>query len=135
MCGTASPTRLLACMLQEMAYARLSILGLLFFVLGCGGRTAPVPVAMSTPASRYPAARRADLVEDHHGVRVADPYRWLEVMDSDETRAWVKAENATTDAYFAKIAGRDKLRARLAELLRTEKFAAPLRASGRVFWR
>ena len=40
---------------------------------------------------RYPPARRLDLIEELHGFRVADPYRWLEDAESDETEAWAKA--------------------------------------------
>ena len=45
---------------------------------------------------RYPPARVDPLVESLHGVPVADPYRWLEDAGSDETRAWVEAQNALT---------------------------------------
>jgi prolyl oligopeptidase len=85
------------------------------------------------PAFPYPPAPRGDVVDDFHGVKVADPYRWLEALDSPETRAWVTAENRLTDAYFAQIPGKGA-RARLAELLRYEKFGLPRRRGGRYFW-
>jgi len=48
----------------------------------------------------YPQARRSDQVDDYHGTKVADPYRWLEDTDSAETHAWVEAENKLTFGYL-----------------------------------
>ena len=48
----------------------------------------------------YPKAKKVDQVDDYHGTEVADPYRWLEDVDSDETMAWVNAENEITFAYL-----------------------------------
>ena len=50
----------------------------------------------SSATFRYPAARKGDTIDDYHGTKVADPYRWLEDADSPETRAWVEAENKIT---------------------------------------
>jgi prolyl oligopeptidase len=83
---------------------------------------------------QYPPARRGDVVEVKHGIRIADPYRWLEDMNSAETRAWLTAENALTDASLAKVAGRDKLHARVTELVRYERIWSPSRRAGRYFW-
>jgi prolyl oligopeptidase len=82
----------------------------------------------------YPPAPRADLIELHHGIRVADAYRGLEQMDAPDTRAWVAAENQLTDSYLAGIAGRDVLHARIAELMRYETFGVPQRRADRYFW-
>src|SRR5579859_6327703 len=69
------------------------------------------------PGMRYPDARRLDLVETIHGVQVADPYRWLEDAHSPETIAWLAAEDELAQRWFATLAGRDRLRGRLHELL------------------
>src|SRR5688500_9240464 len=42
-----------------------------------------------TQTNKYPVARKSDQVDDYHGVKIADPYRWLEDLDSQETRTWV----------------------------------------------
>ena len=103
----------------------------------------PAPPAAVEPATRpppqrtgfaYPPARRGDVVETHHGVKVADPYRWLEDMDSAETHQWVSAQNTLTDAYLAKLPGREALRRRIKELTSYEAFGLPFQRGGRYFW-
>jgi protease II len=66
---------------------------------------------LAAPLS-YPPARRADLVENHHGTQVADPYRWMEDLDSTETRAFVVAQAKLTDSYLAEISSREALQQR-----------------------
>ena len=61
-------------------------------------------------ALTYPPARTVDQVDDYHGSQVADPYRWLEDIGSDEVAAWVAAESAKTSAYLDTIDGRDRRR-------------------------
>src|SRR6476646_5276930 len=51
----------------------------------------------------YPLARKSDQVDHYHGVKIADPYRWLEDLDSEETRTWVEAENKLTFAFLNSI--------------------------------
>ncbi|MEM9566591.1 MAG: S9 family peptidase, partial [Actinomycetota bacterium] len=67
-------------------------------------------------AFTYPAARRSDVVDTHHGREVADPYRWLEDPDADETKAFVAAQNAVTEPYLAGLPDRDGLVERMTEL-------------------
>lgn len=42
----------------------------------------------------YPSARRADGIDDNFGTKVADPYRWMEDLNSPELKQWIDAENA-----------------------------------------
>ena len=76
----------------------------------------------------YPAARRLDLVEDLHGYRVADPYRWLEDPDSAETRQWLAAEEELWAGYRATLPRVAEFTARVGELLRVGSVGAPARA-------
>ena len=39
---------------------------------------------------RYPKVHKVNQVDDYHGTQVADPYRWLEDVDSAETREWIE---------------------------------------------
>ncbi len=82
----------------------------------------------------YPTARRSDQVDTYQGVRVEDPYRWLEDADSPETRAWVAAENALTAEYLRKIPGRERILRRLTELWNYERYADFFGAGGRYFY-
>ena len=62
---------------------------------------------ISAPATlAYPAAARGDQVDDYHGTRVADPYRWLERVDDTQTRQWVTAENALAQPFLEGIPAR-----------------------------
>jgi prolyl oligopeptidase len=73
----------------------------------------------------YPIARRGDQVDQYHGIAVADPYRWMEDVDSPETRAWVEAEAKLTRDYLASIPGRDRIAQRLTEIWNYERWSAP----------
>jgi prolyl oligopeptidase len=95
---------------------------------------APKVGAPTRSVSVYPLAPPGDVVEKHFGIALADPFRWLEELDSPQTRAWVNAENQLTDRYFAAIPGRAQLRARLAELRQVPSFNLPVRRGGRYFW-
>lgn len=98
---------------------------LLPLLLGCA----------STPHNaRYPVAARDNVVEQHGGLTVRDPYRWLEAMDSPQTRAWVAEENRLTDSFAATLPTRAAFRARLGELVRREFTGLPLHRSGHYFF-
>jgi prolyl oligopeptidase len=93
-----------------------------------------VVVAVAAPPAPivYPEALRGTVVDDFHGTRVSDPYRWLEDLDAPETRAWVAGERALTEAYVGALPARDALRRRLATLYEFERFDLPF-AAGRHF--
>jgi prolyl oligopeptidase len=73
----------------------------------------------------YPATRKGDGVDDYHGTKVADPYRWLEDDHSTETAAWVEAQNKVTQAYLGQIPERKAIEARMTRLWNYEKYGAP----------
>ena len=84
-----------------------------------------VSVTLLAQASRYPATRKVDQVDDYHGVKVADPYRWLEDDNSADTAAWVKAENEVTFPYLEKIPFRAAIQARVKALNDYPKYSSP----------
>ncbi len=84
--------------------------------------------------SKYPAARKSDQVDDYHGTQVADPYRWLEDPDSEETKAWVKAQQDVTANYFADAPMRQQIQDRLTELWNYERFGLPSERGRKYFF-
>ncbi|WP_300112651.1 prolyl oligopeptidase family serine peptidase [Sphingobium sp.] len=93
-------------------------------------------IAASDPALRYPLARRQDIVEDHFGVPVADPYRWLEndLRADPAVRDWVARENALTRRYLDALPGREALKARLQALFAHGRYTVPRKAGDRYFY-
>lgn len=75
----------------------------------------------------YPHTRRDDCVEMLHGTPVADPYRWLEDDRSDETAAWVAAQNALTESVLGAVPEREAITKRITELWDYEKFSVPFK--------
>jgi len=80
-----------------------------------------------TSAPTYPTATRGTQVDVYHGVTIADPYRWLEDVDSPQTKAWVEAENKVTFGYLAAIPERTAIRNRLTQLWNYPKYETPTR--------
>ncbi len=87
---------------------------------------AALPLAADAQLT-YPETRKTDQVDDYHGTRVADPYRWLEDDRSAETAAWVKAQNEVTFGYLAKIPFRPALKKRLEQLVNYPRYSTPFR--------
>lgn len=82
----------------------------------------------------YPTARRSDTVDDYHGTPVPDPYRWLEDPGSEETKAFVLAQNKITLPYLASLPQRAALRERMEELWDVPRSGAPTVRSGVAVW-
>ncbi|HUA89050.1 MAG TPA: prolyl oligopeptidase family serine peptidase [Steroidobacteraceae bacterium] len=97
---------------------------------------APAPPPAARPGARldYPVAPRGDTVDDYHGVKVADPYRGFEDLDSPATRGWVNAEAALTASYFDTLPQRAALRARIGALYDFERTGIPFSENGRYFY-
>ena len=95
-----------------------------------------ITIAGSASAQlKYPATRTdASVVDDYFGMKVADPYRWLEDDSSAETAEWVKAQNAVTGAYLQKIPFRNALKNRLTRLFTYERSGAPFKRNGKYYF-
>jgi prolyl oligopeptidase len=87
---------------------------------------------MSAPD--YPPTATIDAVDLLHGEAIPDPYRWLEDGESSETRDWTEQQNAQTEAYLARVPGRQQIRQRLQELLAIGAISVPTPARGRYIY-
>ena len=81
----------------------------------------------------YPETPTVDQTDDYHGTLVSDPYRWLEDTDSQETKAWIKAQNDLTFRYLNQIPNREDIHQRLSELWDYPKQWAPIKRGDRYF--
>ena len=93
-----------------------------------------IPSLGLAAAIDYPATRKADVVDELHGTMVADPYRWLEDDNAEETKNWVTAQNRVTEDFLTTIPQRGEIRKRIAEVWNFERTAAPQEYGGRWFF-
>lgn len=114
------------------AFASLCLLAL----SACGGKPSDAHVVAASSAAKlsYPDAARGDQVDDYHGEKVADPYRWLEDVDSAQTKTWVEAENKLTFGYLEHIPQRAEIKERLTQLWNFERFGLPVKRGGKYFY-
>jgi len=90
--------------------------------------------AQATKAPSYPMTKTVDQIDDYHGTKVADPYRWLESTDSAETKAWIEAQNVVTRGWIDAIPARAKIEKRLEQLFDFERRGVMARREGVVFY-
>jgi prolyl oligopeptidase len=102
--------------------------------VACAGVLAASLVAQ-VPFS-YPPTKKGDVVDNYFGTKVADPYRWLEDLNSSDTQSWVTAQNALTFKYLGSLEKRDRLQKRITELWNYPRVTPPTFEGGRWFyWR
>ncbi len=82
----------------------------------------------------YPETKKGEVIDTVHGIKIPDPYRWLEDDNAEDTKAWVKAQNDVTFGYLDKIPERDAIKKRLTELWNYERFGTPFKEGGRYFF-
>ena len=109
---------------------QLVVLAALAIVAGC--RTSEKAPAVKRLA--YPTTQKVNHVDDYNGVKVADPYRWLEDDNAPATKEWVEAENKVTFGYLEQIPERARIRERLTKLWNYERYGVPFKEGGRYFF-
>lgn len=95
----------------------------------------PLAAAAQRPAEpKYPASPRGGQIDDFGGLRIADPYRWLESVGSPAVTSWVAAQNAATESYLARIPRRAEIRDVVTRAWNYQKFGTPFVGGERVFF-
>ena len=101
------------------------------------GLLAPAPLrAEPAKGLTYPKAKKTDQVDDFHGAKVADPYRWMEATpeESEDLRNWIEAENKVTFGFLAEIPERSRIKERLTKVWDYERFQPPFKQGGKYFF-
>src|SRR5882672_2269579 len=98
--------------------------------------TLSLPAFSQTGTSKlqYPQTKKGNVADNYFGTTVADPYRWLEDDNSDETKAWVQSENKVTFDYLSKISYRDAIKKRITDLYNYARSTAPYREGAYYFF-
>lgn len=92
-----------------------------------------VPDGAKPEIKAPPLTRLVSTKETLHGVEIEDPYQWLEDQKAPETRAWIDAQNAYTNALLLTVPGREQLKRQLTTLLKTDFVSSPTERNGRYF--
>ena len=90
--------------------------------------------ALAVAGLDYPAAARGDHVDQYHGIAVPDPYRWMEEIDSPQTRSWVQAQAKVSGDYLAALPHRDEIARRLKAIWNYERWSAPEKYGSNWFY-
>jgi len=85
-------------------------------------------------ALQYPVSKKVDTIDNYFGVKISDPYRWLENDTSSETAEWVKEQNSLTFDYLSKIPYRDKIKSELTRLWNYPRFGVPFKEGPYFFF-
>jgi prolyl oligopeptidase len=96
---------------------------------GCGRKQ-----TVDTNWIEYPAAKRGDWADVYYGVEVPDPYRWLEDEKSEESQAWLAAQDAIADRFFAQLSERAEAQAYLEENWIEGVVGIPVRKGDNTFY-
>ncbi len=122
-------------MYTRSLFAMLAISGLFISnIIASAQNPKPKTHKKMDTAFIYPTTKKIDQVDDYHGTKVADPYRWLEDPDSADSRAWIEAQNRLTFGFLEEIPERARIKERLTKLWDYEKYSPPFKEGGRYFY-
>ena len=108
----------------------LSVLAITSIIISCK----PATETATSEKLTYPVTAKSDQVDDYFGVKVSDPYRWLENDTAEDVKKWVTEENKVTFGYLEKIPFRNKIKERLTDIFNYPKYSNPFRAGEYYFF-
>jgi len=83
----------------------------------------------------YPKPRRDETaIDDYHGTKVADPYKWMEDPDSSETAEFVTQQNAVSQPYINSCQEREVIKKELTDLWNYEKYGCPHKEGDKYYF-
>ncbi|MBC8053050.1 MAG: S9 family peptidase [Sphingobacteriaceae bacterium] len=88
----------------------------------------------TTKRMNYPVSKKDNTIDTYFGTKVEDPYRWLENDVAEDTKTWVTEQNKVTQNYLGQIPYRDKIKQRLEKLWNYEKYSAPFKEGGYIYF-
>lgn len=106
----------------QSRYRRLLPSSLLVISLGCA------------QSLEYPPAQRTDQIDEYHGVDVADPYQWMEDLESPDLHSWMRAQDDLLDEYLSEVPSRESLARHLYELTEFDIYSAPIKTDSGHFY-
>ncbi len=118
---------------MKKLYTRIFI-AIIVSVALCSGCQRTTLTEPPTVKLVYPPARKDSIIDIYHGIEVADPYRWLEDPDSNETQTWVAQQNKLTADFLATFTAKDKIKDRLTNLYNYPRYSAPHKKNSRYFF-
>ena len=92
-------------------------------------------ISCGKSAVDYPPSKRVEQIDTYYGTAVRDPYRWLENLNSEETKTWVTAQNELSKPFLEHISSREAIKQRLTELWNYELYGVPFKEGGNYFYR
>ena len=107
---------------------QLLIITAAFIIAGCQSKQ------QQTTAINYPTAKTVDSADVFYGIKVPDPYRWLEDYSSPASKEWIKAENQVTDSFLEKIPFRDKIKKEVTSLIDYSRISDPEKHGEYYYW-
>ncbi|MDH3245894.1 MAG: prolyl oligopeptidase family serine peptidase, partial [Saprospiraceae bacterium] len=110
------------------------LVSLLCLMFSCTENDAGSQQELPAIEVNYPDTRTDSTVDEYHGTVVADPYRWLEDDNSEETKDWVNRQNEVTFSYLDQIPYRELVRKRLEEVWNYERYGTPFKRGDRYYF-